>query len=47
MGDTTEASTKVLSGELLGVVAQQTPIQKYHYMHKMCPFPKYSQSGIA
>ena len=36
MEDTTEANTKVLSGELFfGVVALQMPIQKYHYMHDL------------
>ena len=35
MGDTIEANTKVL-----GVVAQQMPIQKNHYMHKMELFPQ-------
>ena len=47
MGDTTEANTKVLSGELfLGVVVLQTPIQKNHYMSKMGTFLKYGHKHI-
>ena len=48
MGDTSEANTKVLSGELfLGVVALPTPIQKNHYMRDMGSFPRYGRIILA